>query len=283
MVTQNGITIALAVVVALQFAGLVALGILLLLSRRTLADTRKQLRRQRDRAAANPSPPRRRPSGVAPRAVRTVVHTLQGADSLIRKGIVGSVRSSVEDLAGWARVERPDLARITSDGRVVLVFSDIEGSTERNEALGDRAWVKVLEGHNELVERRVAAHQGYVVKNQGDGFMIAFARPDEALRCSVSVQQALRDDPQRYDGIRVRIGAHAGSSVRRGDDLFGRDVAMAARIADLADGGEILVSHALREAVTEAVDISFDEPIEVELKGLNGTQTVYAVDIPAGH
>lgn len=282
MVTQNGITIALAVVVALQFAGLVALGVLLIVSRRTLADTRSQLRRHRDRAAT-PRQARRRPLGVAPRAVRTVVHTLQGADSLIRKGIVGSVRSSVEDLAGWARVERPDLARITSDGRVVLVFSDIEGSTERNEALGDRAWVKVLERHNELVERRVAAHQGYVVKNQGDGFMIAFARPDEALRCSVSVQQALRDDPQRYDGIRVRIGAHAGSSVRRGDDLFGRDVAMAARIADLADGGEILVSHALRESVPGTADISFDEPIEVELKGLNGTQTVYAVDIPAGH
>ncbi|GAB3218104.1 adenylate/guanylate cyclase domain-containing protein [Mycolicibacterium hippocampi] len=281
MVTQNGITIALAVVVALQFAGLVALGVLLIVSRRTLADTRRQLRRHRDRAAT-PRQARRRPLGVAPRAVRTVVHTLQGADSLIRKGIVGSVRSSVEDLAGWARVEQPDLASITSDGRVVLVFSDIEGSTEHNEALGDRAWVKVLERHNDLVERRVAAHHGYVVKNQGDGFMIAFARPDEALRCSVSVQQALRDDPQRYDGIRVRIGAHAGSSVRRGDDLFGRDVAMAARIADLADGGEILVSHALRESVPDTADIAFDEPIEVELKGLNGTQTVYAVDIPAG-
>ncbi|CAA0127912.1 Uncharacterised protein [Mycolicibacterium vanbaalenii] len=279
MVTPDWVTVALVVVVVLQFVGLVALGVWLIVSRRTLADARRQLRRHRDAA---PHRPRRRPVGVAPRAVRTVVHTLQGADSLIRKGIVGSVRSSVEDLAGWARVERPDLARITADGRVVLVFSDIEGSTERNESLGDRAWVKVLERHNDLIERRVAGHQGYVVKNQGDGFMIAFARPDEALRCCVSVQQALRAEPERYDGIRVRIGAHAGSSVRRGDDLFGRDVAMAARIADLADGGEILVSQALRDSVDDA-DVRFGDPIDVELKGLNGTQTVYAVGIPAGH
>lgn len=283
MVTSDRLTIALAVVVLLQFAGLVTLGVLLLVSRRKLAGTRKELRRRREVAEGKPRPSQRRPLGVAPMAVKSVMHTVQGVDSLIRKGIVGSVRSSVEDLAGWARVERPDLASITSDGRVVLVFSDIEGSTERNESLGDRAWVKILERHNELIARRVADHHGYVVKNQGDGFMIAFARPEDAVRCSVSVQQSLLADAQRYDGIRVRIGAHSGSSVRRGDDLFGRDVAMTARIADLAGGGEILVSDALRGSITDSPDIAFGPPLAVDLKGLRGTQTVYPVAIPAVH
>lgn len=268
-------TVALWIVVLLEFAGLVALGVVLLVSRRKLASTRKAL----EHARRGDEPPRRnrRPLGVAPLAVKTVVNTVQTADSLIRKGIGGSVRSSIEDLAGWARVERPDLVRITADGRVVLVFSDIEGSTARNESLGDREWVKVLERHNALIERRVADHRGYVVKNQGDGFMIAFGEPADALRCSVSVQRALQQDTDRWDGIRVRMGAHVGTSVRRGDDLFGLDVVLAARIADQADGGEILVSDALRDSVGELDDIGFDVPRQVELKGLRGTQTVYPV------
>lgn len=208
--------IALVVMVVLELAGLVTLGVLLVVSRRQLAGTRRELRRRREAVAPRARQSNRRPLGVAPLAVKTVVHTLASADSLIRKGIVGSVRTSIEDLAGWARIERPDLASITSDGQVVLVFSDIEGSTERNELLGDSAWVKVLERHNTLIQRRVAEHHGYVVKNQGDGFMIAFADPGDAVRCSVSVQQALLQHPERYDDIvseSVRMQAHPSVAV----------------------------------------------------------------------
>ena len=77
----------------------------------------------------------------------------------------------------------------------------------------------------------------------------------------------------------MRIGVHVGTSVRRGDDLFGRNVAMAARIADLAAGGEILVSDEVREAVAGADGIAFDAPVEVELKGLRGTQSVSSVSL----
>jgi class 3 adenylate cyclase len=269
--------LALLAVVLLEFAGLVALGVILIVSRRKLAAARRELK-HRDRDG-KPRQRSRKPVGIAPLAVKTVVHTVQTADSILRKGIGGSVRSSIEDLASWARVERPDLAGMTAaDGPVVLVFSDIEGSTERNESLGDQEWVKVLERHNNLIERRVKDHRGRIVKNQGDGFMIAFAEPADAVRCSISVQQALLQDSDRWDGIRVRMGAHVGTSVRRGDDLFGRNVAMAARIAGLADGGQILVSDVLRDAVAELDDIRFDAPREVELKGLSGTQTVYPID-----
>ncbi len=268
------VNIALLVITLTLAAGLITLGVLLIVSRRQLANARKELRRKRERPRDDS---RRRRSGVAPLAVRTVTHTLKNADTLIRHGIVGTVRSSVDDLAAWARVERPDLARLTSDGRVVLMFSDIEGSTERNEFLGDREWVKVLERHNHLVTRTVADHRGYVVKNQGDGFMIAFAEPTDAVRCSVAIQRALQGNAERYEAIRVRIGVHVGPSVRRGDDLFGRNVAMAARIADLAAGGEILVSEEVRESVAGADGIAFAAPVEVELKGLRGTHSLSSV------
>ncbi|PRC47108.1 adenylate/guanylate cyclase domain-containing protein, partial [Mycobacterium sp. ITM-2017-0098] len=245
----------------------------LIVSRRSLAATRKALERERRRDAL----PRRKrtPKGVAPLAVRTVMNTVQTADAIVRKSLGGSVRSSIEDLAGWARIERPDLARIVSaDGRVVLVFSDIESSTERNASLGDREWVEVLERHNTLIGRCVADHGGHVVKNQGDGFMIAFAEPVDAVRCCVAVQRALHRDAGRWDGIRVRMGAHVGTSVRRGDDLFGLDVVIASRVADLADGGQILVTEAVRDSVGELGGITFNAPDVVQLKGFPTTQTV---------
>jgi len=204
----------------------------------------------------------------------TFVGVVRGRRSNVDNRPVNAV---LEDLAGWARVERPDLARITANGRVVLVFSDIEGSTQRNASLGDQEWVKVLKRHDELIQQRVADHHGFIVKNQGDGFMIAFADPGDAVQCSISVQQALMQNARGGDGIRVRIGAHVGTSVRRGDDLFGLDVATAARIADLAEGGEILVSDALRQSIDERAGIEFGIPRDVQLKGLPGTQRVYGV------
>lgn len=211
---------------------------------------------------------------MAPLAIKTVFQT---ADMLINKGLGATVRNSIEDLAGWAQVERPDLARLTADGRVVIVFSDIEGSTEYNAAMGDRAWVKLLEKHNKLVQARVDKHGGHVVKTQGDGFMIAFADPENAVRFATDVQRALAENPQRWQAIRVRIGVHMGTSVRRGDDLFGLDVAMAARVAGQADGGEILVSEPVGDAVRHLDDIALGAAREVELKGLPGIHRLYPV------
>jgi class 3 adenylate cyclase len=195
----------------------------------------------------------------------------QTATILRKEGFGAAVRSSIEDLADWAEVERPDLARLAPDGRVAILFSDIEGSTALNERIGDRAWVRLIERHDTMVGRCVRRHGGHVVKSQGDGFMIAFARPEQAVRCSVDMQRELAKRP---NGIRVRIGIHAGKSVRRGDDLFGRNVAMAARVAAAADGGEVLVSESVREAVT---DQRYDDGREFELKGFSGTQRLYAV------
>lgn len=268
-------TVALWIVIAFQAAGLITLGVLLTVSQRRLTHARRALQRRH----TQDRPRRRRKAvGVGPMAVRAVTNTVQTADAILRKGIGGQVRTSIEDLAGWARIERPDLAKITASGTAALVFSDIEGSTERNESMGDRAWVQLLERHNRLVERLVAEHRGYVVKNQGDGFMIAFAEPADAVRCCMQVQRQLAADERRWDGIRVRMGVHVGTSVRRGDDLFGLDVATAARIADLADGGEILVSEAVRFAVDGSDAIAFGAPQTVEFKGIRDPQRVYPVN-----
>ena len=211
---------------------------------------------------------------------REAVKTVWQTANLVRKeGFGAAVRNSIEDLAEWAEVERPDLARVTADGKVTIVFSDIEESTALNERVGDRAWVKLLGAHDKLVRKLVNEHSGHVVKSQGDGFMIAFAKAEQAVRCSIDMQHALQKGSQRkrHNGIRVRIGIHMGRSVRRGDDLFGRNVAMAARVAGQAGGGEILVSETVRDALSDCDGISFDDGRDAELKGFAGTHRLYAV------
>lgn len=198
----------------------------------------------------------------------------QTANLVRERGFGGAIRSSIEDLADWFEVERPDLARLVPDGRVAILFSDIEDSTALNNRIGDRAWARLIGRHARLVQRHVADHGGHVVKSQGDGFMVAFAAPEQAVRCGIALQRAMR---RPRHGIRVRIGVHTGKSVRRGEDLFGRNVAMAARVAAEADGGEVLVSEAVRDAVSGVDGITVGDSREVDLKGFSGRHRVYAV------
>lgn len=209
-------------------------------------------------------------------ALKTAWNT---ANVMRKEGFGAAVRSSIEDLADWAEVERPDLARVTPDGRVVILFSDIEESTALNERIGDRAWVRLISSHDKLVSGLVKRRSGYVVKSQGDGFMIAFARAEQAVRCGIDLQSELHRNAKRkrHEDIRVRISIHMGRSVRRGDDLFGRNVAMAARVAAQAVGGQILVSEPVREALRDCDDIRFYEGRDVELKGFSGSHRLFAV------
>lgn len=126
---------------------------------------------------------------------REAVKTVWNTANLVRKeGFGAVVRSSIEDLADWAEVERPDLAKVTPDGRVVILFSDIEESTALNERIGDRAWVKLIAAHDKLVHKLAQERSGHVVKSQGDGFMIAFARRGS---CPMRHRNAACDLPGR--------------------------------------------------------------------------------------
>lgn len=251
-------------VAALEAGGIAALWVLLARSRRELEEMRQR------------ADPYNKFLSGSREAVKTVWET---ANRVRKQGFGAAVRGSIEDLADWAEVERPDLARVTADGRVVILFSDIEESTALNERIGDRAWVKLIGAHDKLVQKLVRERSGHVVKSQGDGFMIAFARAEQAVLCGVDIQEAVARDGhrKRHKEFRVRIGIHMGRSVRRGDDLFGRNVAMAARVAAQAEGGEILISEPVRDAVSDCEELQFDDGREVELKGFSGSYRLFSV------
>ena len=162
------------------------------------------------------------------------------------------------------------------------MFSDIEDSTVLTERLGDQAWQELLRKHNALIREQLQAHDGYEVKTMGDGFMVAFQSAKKGLDCAIAIQRAFADH-NAADGehVKVRIGLHAGEAIKDGDDFYGKNVILASRVAGKAVGGEILVSSLLRALVESSVDAGmFGEPREVELKGLTGSHTVYAVACP---
>jgi class 3 adenylate cyclase len=166
------------------------------------------------------------------------------------------------------------------DGTVTVLFSDIEDFTSVTERLGDLRAQDVLHAHNDIVRRAVMSSDGQEIKSQGDSFMIAFASARRALNCAVSMQLAFaRWSNERPDvPLRVRMGLHTGEAIREADDLFGRTVILASRIAAEAGGGQILVSSLLKELTESSGEFCFLPGREVALKGLSRPQVVHEVD-----
>jgi len=213
-----------------------------------------------------------------------------GRDTVIANAATSSVRAS-GDVPGGARETSIDVVarslRDTNrllgsrdyDGTITIVFSDIESSTEQATSMGDSAWMRVLNRHNEIIRRNLRQWSGHEVKNQGDGFMLTFPGARRALRCMIAVQQDLAAAEADDQGaVRIRIGVHTGEVVADGDDIFGRHVMMAARVAGQARGGEILASSLVREIASARGDLRFGEPRSVTLKGLEGDHLVYPVE-----
>ncbi|WP_375000499.1 adenylate/guanylate cyclase domain-containing protein [Aeromicrobium sp. CTD01-1L150] len=269
---MSTLELVLIAVVALWSAALVVTTTLWLVTRRRVLTLRRRLDQLR-----RPSPRRRRLVPTPTQAVRGAVGT---AIMVKDHGIGGVLRGSIGELAGWADVERPDLVRLAAlDGTVTILFSDIEDSTTLNHDLGDRAWVQLLTKHDRIITHAVTEHGGHVVKTQGDGFMVAFGSPAEAVRAAVDIQRGIAGvrPGSRLASVNVRIGAHRGSAVHRDNDLFGRNVAHAARVASQADGGEILISDSVLEQL-DAEEFDVLESRAVTLKGIPGSHEVHSIE-----
>jgi class 3 adenylate cyclase len=165
------------------------------------------------------------------------------------------------------------------DGTVTILFSDLVGYTELTESVGDLRAHERLQIHNEILRRQLVAHEGYEVKSQGDGFMVAFAGASRALRCAIALQRAFADycRARPDEPIQVHIGLNTGEVLKDGDDFLGRTVILASRIAGEARSGEILASSVVKALADGSGEFMFDVPRDVTLKGVSLPQTVYPV------
>jgi class 3 adenylate cyclase len=167
---------------------------------------------------------------------------LPGSDHLfvIDPDMVDRVADEIE------RFLTGSLASETEPDRVLatVMFTDIVDSTRRAAELGDRQWRALLDRHDGIVREHLARFRGREVKNLGDGFLTTFDGPARAIRCAAAIAQSVVPL-----GIGVRSGLHTGEIELKRDDIGGIAVHIAARVADMAEAGESLVSSTVRDLV----------------------------------
>jgi pimeloyl-ACP methyl ester carboxylesterase/class 3 adenylate cyclase len=160
---------------------------------------------------------------------------------------------------------------ISPSERVLLtvLMTDIVGSTERAAALGDSRWRSLLDQHDAIVRRRVSDFGGQTINTTGDGFITAFTGPTRSIQCA----EAISADLARLD-IQIRAGVHTGECERRGSDLGGLAVHIAARILEHAPPGEILVSGTVKD-LTVGSGLEMKPVGTQSLKGVPGDWPLY--------
>ncbi|MEX0754882.1 MAG: adenylate/guanylate cyclase domain-containing protein [Actinomycetota bacterium] len=155
-----------------------------------------------------------------------------------------------------------------------VLYTDIVDSTERLEQMGDTRWRSVLDMHDDIAGRLVAANGGHLVKTTGDGVLATFDGPGRGIRFATSFRERLQPL-----GLTIRTGIHTGEVELRGNDVGGMAVHLAARImADAADG-EVLVSRTVKDLVVGS-DLSFEDRGMHQLKGIDGEWQLLSV-LPA--
>jgi class 3 adenylate cyclase len=176
------------------------------------------------------------------------------------------ILDEIEEFVTGSRAEaEPDRVLAT------VLLTDIVDSTKRASALGDRRWRALLEEHDQILRRELDRFRGREVKTLGDGFLATFDGPARAVRCATSIVDALR--PLE---LSVRAGIHTGEIELKGDDIAGIAVHIAARVAALAEGGQVLVSGTVRDLVAGS-NLRFIDEGARALKGLAEQVRVFAV------
>jgi class 3 adenylate cyclase len=152
-----------------------------------------------------------------------------------------------------------------------VLFSDMVRSTEQAAAVGDRRWREILDQHDAIASRQIDLHRGRRVKATGDGVLATFDGPARAIACGCE----LRDSLQSL-GVDVRVGLHTGEIELRDGDIGGIAVHIGARIARVANAGEVLVSRTVTDLVTGS-GIEFADRGLHQLKGVPGDWQLFAV------
>lgn len=159
---------------------------------------------------------------------------------------------------------------------LAIGFSDLRGFTSYTAERGDREAFRLASRFVDLIARQVNDGGGRVLKTYGDGVMTSHESADVALRCAAAMQEALSAYNAEHEDepLSAGIGMSWGSVLHTGDDVFGHSVNFAKRLADLAKGGQILVSSSLRELAAFSGGFRLRDLGEHEIKGL-GTHTLF--------
>lgn len=170
-----------------------------------------------------------------------------------------------EFFTGVREPEEPDRVLLT------VLFTDIVGSTERARELGDRGWRELLDRHHAVVRHELGRFRGREINTTGDGFLAVFDGPARGIRCAHSIVAAVRSL-----GLEIRAGLHTGEVELANGDVRGIAVHVGARVAQLANPGEVIVSGTVKDLIAGSGIKLADRGTHV-LKGVPGNWHVYSV------
>jgi len=189
-----------------------------------------------------------------------------GEDHLVYVGNVDPILDAIESFLTGA------VAGAAQRSLATVLFTDLVSSTESAARLGDRRWRELLDVHDSTARRIVRRHGGELVKSTGDGLLALFNTPGSAIHAAKDLEADIH-----ALGLSMRAGVHTGEIERRGDDVGGLAVHVAARVQALAGAGEIVVS-AVIPALTSGSGFTFDDLGDHQLKGVPGDWRLYRAD-----
>ena len=196
---------------------------------------------------------------------------LDGADHWPWLGDANSVLEEMQEfLTGTREPTEPERVLAT------VLFTDIVGSTERAAELGDRRWRDLVEDHHALVRSELARFRGREIDTAGDGFFATFDGPARAVRCACAITKGVKPL-----GLEVRAGLHTGECELIGDKVGGIAVHTCARVASLAQPGEVLATRTVKDLVAGA-GIEFVDRGLARLKGILDEWQLFAVSGTGG-
>lgn len=191
---------------------------------------------------------------------------LAGEDHLPFLGDLDSVSDEIEEFLTGHRPAHPDERVLAT-----ILLADIVDSSGKASEMGDARWRTLLTRMEQMVDGELARFQGRLVKTTGDGFLATFDGPARAIRCASTIAQRASGL-----GLALRSGVHTGEVERHGTDVVGIAVHIAARVAALAEGAEVLVSGAVPPLVAGA-GIEFEDRGMHELRGIDGQWQLLSV------
>jgi pimeloyl-ACP methyl ester carboxylesterase len=177
-----------------------------------------------------------------------------------------AMTDEIEEFVTGTRTETDHSRMLTT-----LVFTDVVRSTDRVVAIGDRAWLTVLDRHDDAIRRQLNRFSGRQRQFTGDGVLATFDGPARAIRCGTAIR-----DAARQIGLDVRVGIHTGEVERRGTDLAGVAIHLAHRVCETAAPGEVRVSRTVVDLVAGS-GISFDDRGEHALQGIPEPWRLFSV------
>ena len=193
---------------------------------------------------------------------------------------VGRTALSFKDLGAAQRGATTVIDAMSAMGTVTLLFTDLVGSTELMQRLGDDAADRLRREHFAILREAAREHSGHEVKSLGDGLMVAFPSAVSAVNCAMRMQQriVLQNDADEGQAMSLRIGLNAGEVVSADGDYFGTPVVVAKRLCDRAGPGQTLLADVVRVLVGRRGDHRFISLGELRLKGIADPVRTFELD-----